>query len=306
MRRYFIFDTGVTLKNPEYSKHDIEFKQYFWSLGRYNKVREGDKFIYRKPSKVSFNKQFYFFGSGTVGQIKKIGLDEYGKDNVICDVVDPIKFTEFLFQKDETLLNYKWEWKTRDEEKGWGQFFNNYGMNEIPKEDYDFLLRHGSNFNTDPDFEEENKELIKSHNNFIYQNREVEDNYSKVKTRGYEQKVFSEYIRIIYDNKCCVTGLSTRSLLQGCHISSYGKDKKNRVNLKNGLCMSLIIHKCFDEGLITINQEFKIVLSSKITDPELLNYLSKYNGVKIKLPIKKEFYPDKKLLLLHKDEVFKG
>ena len=43
--RYFIFDTGVTLKNPDYTKHDKEFTQYFWSLGRYNKVREGDKFI---------------------------------------------------------------------------------------------------------------------------------------------------------------------------------------------------------------------------------------------------------------------
>ena len=62
MRRYFIFDTGVTLKNPGYSKYDKEFTQYFWSLGRYNKVREGDKFIYRKPSKVSDNKQFYFLG----------------------------------------------------------------------------------------------------------------------------------------------------------------------------------------------------------------------------------------------------
>jgi predicted restriction endonuclease len=70
--------------------------------------------------------------------------------------------------------------------------------------------------------------------------------------------------------------------------------------------MSLIIHKCFDDGLITIDQDYKIVLSSKIKDVELLNYLSKYNGVKINLPIKKEFYPDKKLLLVHNDEVFKG
>ena len=178
-------------------------------------------------------------------------------------------------------------------------------MNEIPKEDYDFLLNFGSNFKTEPDHEEENKELIKSHINFIYQNHEVEDRYSKVKTRGYEQKVFSEYIRIIYDNRCCVTGLSTRSLLQGCHISSYGKDKKNRGNLKNGLCMSLIIHKCFDEGLITIDQDYKIVLSPKIIDPELLNYLSRFEGVKINLPVMKEYYPDKKLLLKHMTEVFK-
>ena len=70
--------------------------------------------------------------------------------------------------------------------------------------------------------------------------------------------------------------------------------------------MSLIIHKCFDDVLITINQDYKIVLSSKIKNVELLNYLSKYNGVKKNLPIKKEFDPDKKLLLLRNDKVFKG
>ena len=233
-------------------------------------------------------------------------MDDYGKDNVICEITNPVRFTDLIFQNDEKLLNYKWKWKPRNEEKGWGQFFNNYGMNEIPKDDFDFLCKQGSSYNSDPDYEEQNKELVKSHINFIYQDHEVEDRFSKVRTRGYEQKVFSDNIRIIYNNKCCVTGLSTRSLLQGYHISSYGKDKKNRGNPNNGLCMSLIIHKCFDEGLITIDQDYKIVLSSKIKDVELSNYLSKYNGVKIKLPIKKEFYPDKKLLLLHKDEVFKG
>lgn len=304
--RYFIFDTGVTVNKPGYTKHDKEFVQYFWSRGRYNKVREGDKFLYRKPSKVSENKQFYFFGSGTVGKIKKIGLDDYGKENVICEVVEPIRFTELLFQNDEILLNYDWKWKNRIRENGWGQFFNNYGMNEIPEEDFNFILSRGCGQNTDFEFQEQNRELVKAHINFINIDHEVEDRYKKVKTRGYEQKVFSDNIRIIYNNKCCVTGLSTRSLLQGCHISSYGKDKKNRCNPRNGLCMSLLIHKCFDEGLITINQDYKLVISSTISDIELSKYLSNYSGVKIKLPIKKEYYPDKKFLAQHMSEVFKG
>ena len=42
----------------------------------------------------------------------------------------------------------------------------------------------------------------------------------------------------------------------------------------------LIIHKCFDEGLITIDQDYKIVLSPKIIDPELLNYLSRFEVLK--------------------------
>ena len=69
--------------------------------------------------------------------------------------------------------------------------------------------------------------------------------------------------------------------------------------------MSLIIHKCFDEGLITIDQDYKIVLSKSIKDDMLLKYLSEYDGTKIKLPLKKEFYPDKNLLMIHTKNVFK-
>ena len=70
--------------------------------------------------------------------------------------------------------------------------------------------------------------------------------------------------------------------------------------------MSLIIHKCFDEGLITINQDYRLEVSKHINDKELLKYLENYKGKKIKLPVKKEYYPDKNLLLKHSEQVFKN
>ena len=303
-KRYFIFDTGVPSKNPGESEYDIEFKQYFWSKGQYNKVREGDYFLYRKPTKVSENNKFYFFGSGKVGKISSVGKNKKGDENVICKIEKPIRFTDLIFQDDPKILNYKWKWKERNPSKGWGQFFNNYGMNLIPKEDFEFIHKIGTGTILDSDLDEQNEEMVKSHINFIYQEHEVEDRYGKVKTRGYEQKVFSDNIKIIYDNKCCVTGITTRSLLQGCHISSHSKDKENRCNPNNGLCMSLLIHKCFDEGLIMIDSDYILQVSKKITDTYLLSYLNKFNGKKINLPVKKEFYPDKKFLKKHSIEVF--
>ena len=70
--------------------------------------------------------------------------------------------------------------------------------------------------------------------------------------------------------------------------------------------MSLIIHKCFDDGLISIDHDYKLIISDKIDDIKLLKYLSEFNGRKIKLPIKKEYYPDKSLLKKHMLNVFKG
>ena len=39
---------------------DIDFVQYDWNRKFFNRVREGDYFLYRRPQKVSENKKFYF------------------------------------------------------------------------------------------------------------------------------------------------------------------------------------------------------------------------------------------------------
>ena len=67
--------------------------------------------------------------------------------------------------------------------------------------------------------------------------------------------------------------------------------------------MSLIIHKCFDEGLLSINQDYKIVLYNDKRQ-RVVELPLKYKDLKINLPIK-EHYPDKELLMKHMNEVFK-
>jgi len=96
--RYFIFDTGVNGK-------DIDFVQYDWDKRFFNKVREGDYFLYRRPQKVSENKKFYFFGTGKVGKIT-----DY-RDHVICKVDEPVRFNNIIYQDD--IIEYEWSWKKR-------------------------------------------------------------------------------------------------------------------------------------------------------------------------------------------------
>ena len=126
-RRYFIFDTGVT-------HDDIDFEQYSWERSRYNKVREGDFFIYRRPTKVSENRKFYFFGMGQMGPIEGDG------DRVIGKVVNPIKFTNIIYQDDITNYEWKWKEKTRND---FQYFFNIYGMNIIPFKDFEYFCQRG-------------------------------------------------------------------------------------------------------------------------------------------------------------------
>ena len=286
--RYFIFDTGVTGK-------DIDFVQYDWSRSRFDKVREGDYFIYRRPTKVSENKRFYFFGVGRVGEIT-----DYD-DHVICEIKDPIRFKNLVFQDD--IMDYEWVWKPK-KRTDFQQFFNNYGMNEIPFEDLEHFMKMGIGKINIDNFEKENTDLVKSHIQLKDKSRGKLGGKQITQSRGSLGKIFSDNVQTIYDNKCCITGISTRSILNSSHISPWETDEENRGNERNGLSLSLILHKCFDKGLISIDNDYKVIVSKKVNDKNLELYLSSFDGKKIKLPIRKEYYPDKELLKKHRETVF--
>ena len=62
---YSIFDT-----KGEGTHGDINCKKYDWTPSRYNLVKEGDVFVYRRPDKSSETREFYLFGACKIGQIR--------------------------------------------------------------------------------------------------------------------------------------------------------------------------------------------------------------------------------------------
>tara|TARA_B100001027_G_scaffold57249_2_gene38677 strand:+ start:5770 stop:7029 length:1260 start_codon:yes stop_codon:yes gene_type:complete len=285
-KRYFIFTTGK-------KENDVDFETYPWERSRFDKVREGDFFVYKKSSSLSENKKLYFFGMGQVGPIE-------GDDYVVTQIINPVKFDNIIHQED--LNDYQWKWKDRGE--NWSNFFNHYGMDIIPFEDFKYICEQGISNQTDDNFEKQNNDLIKSHKKFYFpnSNKKPKEKFSKLKVRTSDDKVWSDNIKIIYDFKCCVTDISTKGLNHSSHISPHSSDEENRLNPKNGLLLSMLIHKCFDEGIISIDDNYRILLSDSIKDKNLLDYLKKYENNKINLPIRKDFYPDRKLLKIHREK----
>ena len=288
--RYFIFDTGV-------KGNDIDFIQYGWNRKFFNKVRVGDYFLYRRPQKVSENKKFYFFGTGRVGKI----IDY--NDEVICSIEEPIRFKNIIYQDD--IVNYQWKWKPRIE-KDYQHFFNNYGMNKIPYEDSEYFLKLGVGEINTKNFDKENKELVQSHIQLKDKKNGKLGGKQITHSRGSLGKIFSDNVEIIYNSKCCITGISTRSILNSSHISPWSDDIENRGDERNGLLLSLIFHKCFDKGLISIDHDYKVLISKNIKYESLKLYLKSFEGKKITLPVRKEFYPDKNLLKKHREKIFKS
>ena len=115
------------------------------------------------------------------------------------------------------------------------------------------------------------------------------------------QRFFRAAVLTSYNYQCCISGISDKSLLEACHISSWRDDIPNRTNPHNGLCLNSFFHRAFDSFLFTITPDYIIDISEKLLDTtadgQFKDYLFGINGNSIQLPDR--FTPDSKLLSLH-------
>ena len=120
------------------------------------------------------------------------------------------------------------------------------------------------------------------------------------------QRFFRSTILTSYESRCCITGLAIPTLLAASHIAPWAKNPNNRMNPRNGLCLNLLHHKAFDEGLITITPEFRLRLSPSLltsrADDAYSTLFERYNNQPVRLP--RRFLPDNVLLAWHNKAVF--
>ncbi len=294
--KYFIFDTGKK------THRDLDYSYYTWNKYRYNKVSPGDLFIYRTPQKVSSSKQFYFFGAGKVKEIREAKTSEpqYVQDgDQYAMIEDPCPFENLIYQNDIEPGEITDTRKKKDQT--WNHFFNNYGMNEISKEDFNFLISKGMGDLKPEKMKQE--AMISAHNKIASGSFSVEDKETLGKHRGAYQKIFSDNVKNNYNHQCAITGIRTRSLLVGAHIIPWSVDKDRRMDPQNGICLSKLMDKCYEDNLISIDKNYKVRISQSVLyDLELHKQLKPYAGMKIHLPRDKNYHPDRVCLQYKKDQ----
>ena len=147
-------------------------------------------------------------------------------------------------------------------------------------------------------------------NNFL--SEEDEEDFSsqnktaEVKVRR-KQSFFRNTILSSYKRTCCISGLNYSKFLIASHIVPWSEDKSNRLNPRNGLCLSVLYDKAFDLGLITISPDFNIkvspILKEKATDLFSKDNLHSIEGKEIDLPEK--FLPAQEFLEYHNKNIYK-
>jgi putative restriction endonuclease len=120
-----------------------------------------------------------------------------------------------------------------------------------------------------------------------------------------KQNFFRRAILSSYRGRCCMSGLSEPRLLIASHIVPWSKDKANRLNPRNGLCLSAIHDRAFDKGLITLTDEHKIIVSDELkrrNETFITEVLLPLEGRMIELP--ERFLPHANFISWHRNELF--
>lgn len=119
------------------------------------------------------------------------------------------------------------------------------------------------------------------------------------------QQFFRDAVLSAYNKRCCISGLANPKLLVASHIVPWKTDEQNRLNPHNGLALSALHDKAFDLGFITMDEDYRVVVSSQNTDTKdqfFTSAIASFHGKPIVLPEK--FYPAPKFLAFHREHIF--
>lgn len=109
----------------------------------------------------------------------------------------------------------------------------------------------------------------------------------------------------VYDHTCCITGLRAQKgllhpLVDACHIETHAKSGIDHPN--NGLALCKNLHAAFDAGLISLSDDYRILVSNAVDfeESDTIYSLRRLSGQKILLPYNSDYHPKTLYLQKHR------
>lgn len=132
------------------------------------------------------------------------------------------------------------------------------------------------------------------------------ESISTITMRRKGQNLFREAVLSAYHYQCCITGVDDQRFLVASHIKPWAEDEDNRLNPRNGLCLSTFYDRAFDIGLITFSDDYRLMISSELekqkNNSHICETFLERTGTIIELPDK--FSPTLTFLRWHRECLF--
>lgn len=135
----------------------------------------------------------------------------------------------------------------------------------------------------------------------------VTESTASIKVRR-GQDFFRESVLNNFNGRCGVSKLGVRELLIASHILPWSSHPAERLNVRNGLCLSRVHDAAFDQGLITFDDSLRLVLSkglrNHLSESIVEDLFGKFEGKTLHLPDDAAL-PDLSFLANHRKSIFK-
>ncbi|MCC5918145.1 MAG: HNH endonuclease [Cryomorphaceae bacterium] len=117
--------------------------------------------------------------------------------------------------------------------------------------------------------------------------------------------VFKREIPKIYNYTCAVSGMrldatSNISMIDACHIVPFAESYDDTIT--NGIALNPTIHRAFDRGLLSISDDYRVVVHAHFTENQQSPYnLRQFHGQEIVLPQDQSLHPSLENLKHHRE-----
>jgi putative restriction endonuclease len=130
---------------------------------------------------------------------------------------------------------------------------------------------------------------------------------TQILQRPFRDRAFAAAVKTAYRDTCAITGLkiingSGRSEVQAAHIrpvADHGPD-----SVRNGIALSGTVHWMFDRGLISIDEDHRLLIARDHVPDTALRLIDPSHA--LMLPTRSEHRPHAQFLRYHRERVFKG
>lgn len=111
----------------------------------------------------------------------------------------------------------------------------------------------------------------------------------------------------IYNNTCCISGLKidsklSFSMIDACHIRPFSESHDDTIT--NGISLCPNLHRAFDRGIISISNDYKVMVSPLFTEDDNVYGIRQFENKSILLPLNEEHRPFISNLEWHRENIF--
>jgi putative restriction endonuclease len=295
-----IFSTRVT---PSYDDRPEEY--YHFPRMYLNQVRAavGDQIIYyeprRKDSSASSKggRQAYFATAHVTG----IRDDPHNPGHYYAGIANYLPFTRPVPFREGA---HYYESRLGNESEGTNLGTARRSVRNLPDSEFDLIFRAGFAPVLQPD---------QPTNGFTANEMDdpgaefVRPLVEMTVSRPFRDRAFMFAVRAAYENRCALTGLRLingggRPEVEAAHIKPVAENGPDTV--RNGLALSGTVHWMFDRGLVSVGDDFEILVSKDRVPEDALRLLNANR--RVNLPNDTSLYPNAHYLKFHRDTIFKG